>query len=95
MKEGRKRGREKVENCGLSFPTPIQNVLSMKSWVDGLFVEFGDKFSDILGTISQICWAIWKQRNEWVFSQQKPNAERTLKHAFQVHEDFLAAASGE
>ncbi|KAI8554126.1 hypothetical protein RHMOL_Rhmol05G0073700 [Rhododendron molle] len=39
-----------------------------------------------------ICWAIWKQRNEWIFSQQKPNAERAIKHAFQVYGDFLAAA---
>lgn len=76
------------ENSGLSFSTPIQNVVSMKRWVEDLFVEFGDKFSDILGTISQICWAIWKQRNEWVFSQQKPNAERTIKRAFQVQGDF-------
>ncbi|KAG5544025.1 hypothetical protein RHGRI_016696 [Rhododendron griersonianum] len=70
----------------------ILNVVSLKSWMEGLAEEFGNKFSDILGTISQIFWAIWKQRNEWIFSQQKPNAVRTIKQAFQVHGDFLAAA---
>ncbi|KAG5516346.1 hypothetical protein RHGRI_037157 [Rhododendron griersonianum] len=80
------------ENSGLSFSSPIQNVVSLKSWMEGLAEEFGNKFSDILGTISQIFWAIWKQRNEWIFSQQKPNAVRTIKQEFQVHGDFLAAA---
>ncbi|XP_058198546.1 uncharacterized protein LOC131314069 [Rhododendron vialii] len=43
-----------------------------------------------MGLIGQICWAIWKQRNEWVVLQQMPNVKVILKRAMGLHGEFLA-----
>ncbi|KAF7140564.1 hypothetical protein RHSIM_Rhsim06G0091800 [Rhododendron simsii] len=84
--------KEVWANSGIEFTTPVNRVVNVKKWFVSLLVEWGGQFSERMGLIAQICWAIWKQRNEWVFMQQKPNARVTLKRALGFHGEFLAAA---
>ncbi|XP_058211842.1 uncharacterized protein LOC131324029 [Rhododendron vialii] len=67
--------KEVWANSGIEFPTPVNREVSVKKWFVSLLVEWGGQFSERMGLIGQICWAVWKQRNEWVFLQQMPNAK--------------------
>ncbi|KAI8528979.1 hypothetical protein RHMOL_Rhmol12G0190700 [Rhododendron molle] len=83
--------KEVWANSGIQFPTPVNRVVSVKKWFISLLGDWGGQFSARLGLIAQICWAIWKQRNDRVFLQQKPNAKVTIKRALSFHGEFLAA----
>ncbi|KAF7128149.1 hypothetical protein RHSIM_Rhsim11G0140100 [Rhododendron simsii] len=78
-------------NSGIEFPRPVNKEVSIKKWFVNLLVNWGGQFMERMGLIGQICWAIWKQRNEWVFLQQMPNSKVALKRAMGLHGEFLAA----
>ncbi|KAF7150063.1 hypothetical protein RHSIM_Rhsim02G0194700 [Rhododendron simsii] len=51
-------------NSGVVFPSPVNRMVSIKRWMVSLVEDWGNRFSERMGAIAQICWAIWKQRNE-------------------------------
>lgn len=44
-----------------------------------------------LGEIFQLCWAIWKARNNWIFNNKTPNPEEVIEQAARANSDYLAA----
>lgn len=79
-------------NCGIIFPDRIRSIVSLKQWILSLHSAFGSSFFEKLGIIAQLCWAIWKQRNDRIFSNTHPDPIRLIRQALRVHGEFLAAA---
>lgn len=44
-----------------------------------------------VGEVFQLCWAIWKARNEWVFNGYKPNPRLVISAASQANIDYIFA----
>ncbi|KAF7154740.1 hypothetical protein RHSIM_Rhsim01G0194100 [Rhododendron simsii] len=60
---------------------------------DTVVADFGESaIGRKLGIIAQLCWAIWKQRNDRIFSNTHPDPLRLIRQALGVHGEFLAAA---
>lgn len=46
---------------------------------------------EVLGEILQLCWAIWKARNNYVFNSQPLNPEEVIDQASRANKDYLLA----
>lgn len=44
---------------------------------------------EMVGENFQLCWAIWKARNDCMFNGNKPNPEETISRASKANCDFL------
>lgn len=51
--------------------------------------------SEMVGEIFQLCWAIWKARNLFVFSSKPPNPEAVIDQAKKASNDYLQAVYNE
>ncbi|KAI8530479.1 hypothetical protein RHMOL_Rhmol11G0062100 [Rhododendron molle] len=46
---------------------------------------------DKIGLLFQMCWAIWKTRNDCIFNSNSPRPEKTIGLAFTANSDYLQA----
>lgn len=78
-------------NCGLSFHDPIQSIVSAAKWFDNLVNPPSPLSKASLALIAQICWGIWRRRNDYIFSNLTPDPTSTLKAALTAEGDYLRA----
>lgn len=83
--------------CGLSFLIKEHPIASGDRWAEELLCGNLAKESspEVVGYIFQICWAIWKAKNECVFNGVLPNLERTVDIAKRANSDYLHATFGD
>jgi len=70
-----------------------KEVVAVDKWMEDLLC--GDLAKETrkedVGEIMQICWAIWKARNDFVFNNKAVNPEEVIEHASRDNRDYLAA----
>lgn len=78
---------------GKAFWTQTHPVVSADKWMEDLLCGSLAKETDIdtVGALFQLCWAIWKARNEWVFNGIKPKPEEVIYRASIANSDYLLA----
>lgn len=79
--------------CVLSYWIKEQPIVSVDKWVEDLLCGDLAKVTnqEQVGFIFQVCWAIWKTRNDYVFNGVLPNPERTVDRAKLANSDYLMA----
>lgn len=78
---------------GLIFRTRDQSITMVGKWIEellrgGLAKETSP---ERVGLIFQVCWAIWKTRNDCIFNGNIPRPENTIVMARTANSDYLLA----
>ncbi|KAG5537109.1 hypothetical protein RHGRI_024523 [Rhododendron griersonianum] len=79
---------------GKAFWVLENSIISADKWMEDLLCGTLAKEAtpEIVGAIFQICWAIWKARNECNFQGKLPNPITTIQKAEMANGDYLQAA---
>lgn len=67
--------------------------MAVDKWLEDLLCGCLSKETSSMDveTIFQLCWAIWKARNKWVFSRKVPKPEEVIEQARAADVGYLQA----
>ncbi|XP_058198439.1 uncharacterized protein LOC131313959 [Rhododendron vialii] len=70
-----------------------KSIVAMDKWLKDLLCGCLSKETSSMDveTIFQLCWAIWKARNKWVFSRKVSKPEEVIEQARATSIDYLQA----
>lgn len=80
--------------CGLTFWIKEYPINAADKWFEELLCGKLAKETtvEVVGLIFQVCWAIWKARNDCIFNGVMPKPERTIDQAKRANSDYLQAS---
>lgn len=78
---------------GKSFWVLDNPIVAADRWMEDLLCGSLAKETtpEVVGAIFQLCWAIWKARNNCIFNGNLPNPEDTILKASLANKDYLQA----
>lgn len=78
---------------GKAFWVLENPITAADKWMDDLLCGnlAKETSGEVVAEIFQLCWAIWKARNDCVFNGNTPNPEDTISRASKANVDYLQA----
>lgn len=76
---------------GKAFWVFHNEIRAVDKWMEDILCGCLSKETskEVVGDIFQICWAIWKARNNFVFNSRKPVPEEVIEQARKASMDYL------
>lgn len=78
---------------GKSFWSHYKEVVLVDKWLEDLLCGnlAKETTDEDVGAIFQLCWEIWKARNNFVFNGKFPKPEEVIEQARRTNSDYLQA----